>query len=328
MVQARFTSKAIETLEFPSQDKPGRARLRFLDTYSLFHMGVMPDPIPGKGEAVARIATHSLRRCQEAGVSTHYLGNDALDGFEISEFRILNPHESPISVRERAYFVPLQVVYRNRLVGESSIHRRLPDDAATLGLARREPRRLGEGVVLPPVIEYSTKLDEIDEYLERDRAKRLAALSDSQLGEIEAMVVEINECLVRHADDVGLEIVDGKLEFAIDEMACPVLVDVAGAPDENRFLIDGLHVSKQCLRDLYVSTGLREEVVAWAAAGRPASKAPKPAPLTSSVVGLASVLYDELSRVWTGDSARYDELRRVAAEVQSIRSRALQGHSR
>jgi phosphoribosylaminoimidazole-succinocarboxamide synthase len=83
-----------------------------------------------------------------------------------------------------------------------------------------------------------------------------------------------------------------------DQSGEVLLADVAGTPDESRYLLGEQHISKQVLRDCYARTDLREQVRLWASHGRPPAEKPCPAELGSERVNLVSDMYKALCERW------------------------------
>lgn len=300
-MQERFTTKRLTVLVEPGPDRPGAGVFEFTDDFSVFHFGKMPDRIPDKGEAICRMAAANLERLAKRGVPTHFRARLGPRRIEFDLYRVLDPARAPIAPGERAYFVPLQVVYRNALPEGASLFRRL--DRGEIALADvGMSERPAPGTALPrPLIEYTTKLEETDRFIPRARAQALAALSDEQLAEIERLTLEVDAAMTEHARSVGLELADGKVEFAVSPTGSIVLVDVAGTPDENRFLLDGFHISKQVLRDCYLRTGLEEQVRGWVARARDPRHRPEPPRLPPAFVEAVADLYRALCERWLGE---------------------------
>jgi phosphoribosylaminoimidazole-succinocarboxamide synthase len=152
-----------------------------------------------------------------------------------------------------------------------------------------------------PLVEFTTKREEIDRFVDRDEARAIGGLRPSDLARIVELVEKIDVCITAHAESVGLEHADGKVEFGMLEPGEIVLVDNAGTPDENRFLFDGKHVGKQLMRDHYLVQGLERSVQEWAAAGRPRSSWPTPEPLPPGFVSTLSDMYRALAERWIGE---------------------------
>lgn len=301
-MQDRFTAKSLSVIQQAEPGKCGVGEFQFTDHYSVFDFGKMPDQLPGKGAAMCKMAVYNLELLGANGVPTHFRRAVGDDRMQFSLLRVIFPTEQVIAPGTRAYFVPLQVVFRNTLPPGASVFRRLATGQIT-------PRDLGlesapkPGVTLArPVIEYMTKLEDLDRFIAREDARVLAGLTHAQLERLDALVLHVNEVLSEKARSVGLTLADAKLEFGIDEQREPVLVDVAGTPDETRFILEGQHISKQVLRHCNSGNGLRDEVHRWANRGRSPTDKPVPARLSPAVIKTASDMYKSLCERWVGAS--------------------------
>jgi phosphoribosylaminoimidazole-succinocarboxamide synthase len=318
-VPKRFSTKTLTTLEEPAGERTGVGVFEFTDDYSIFHFGKMPDRIPGKGEACCRMAVFNFDLLARAGVRTHFRAYQPPNRMEFTLLRVLDPRERPLGPGDVNHLVPLQVIFRNVIPEGSSVLRRLR-------LGRLSPRDIGlteaprAGAVLDrPVIEYTTKLEEIDRFVSRDEARSVGGLDDGQLAELEERTRLVDEVVTAHARSVGLLHADGKVEFGRDEAGRLTLVDHAGTPDEARLLLDGLHMSKQVLRDYYASTGLQGRVEEWVQEGRPRSTWPAPDPLPRDVLELAGEMYRSLCERWTGQRVwEVDDLDVVARRLADV----------
>ena len=282
----------------------------------------MPDRIPGKGEAMARMASFSLKLLVDAGIPTHFLRFEAPDCIEVRLLRIMDPEEQPLAPTDYVRLIPLQVIYRNRLPQGSSVFRRLAANSLALeDIGLRDMPVPGHSL-LRPAIEFTTKLEEIDRHVSPREAQSIAGLDDAQFARVRELTLDVNRVLCRHAEAAGLELADGKVEFGLDELGNVILVDTAGTLDENRFLRNGVHVSKQLIRNYYLPSGLEERIQSWVAAGRARSSWPTPPPLPPALVELASDLYRSMAERWTGERWGAPDLEDVVAR---IRERSLAG---
>jgi phosphoribosylaminoimidazole-succinocarboxamide synthase len=146
-----------------------------------------------------------------------------------------------------------------------------------------------------PLLDVSTKLEKRDRYLPWGEAQQLAQLSDEQLTEIKKLTLKVNDFVTQHAEKVGLEHADGKIEFAVDEQGDLILVDVFGTPDENRFLYQGTHLSKQVLRNYYKKLPWHAEFLEKGFEHKPPKADPK-------LISLVSDMYKSVCNVWCQDS--------------------------
>lgn len=295
------SSKNLYITTPPAAQTSGIGIFEFTDDYSIFHFGKMPNQIEGKGEAICRMAALNFRLFHENGIETHFRKFIAPNRIEFQLLRVLDPAREPIPEGECNYFVPLQVVFRNSLPPGSSVFRRIQRGSATLAQFGWSSLP-GPGTVLDaPVIEFMTKLEEIDRFISETDARRLAGLSEKQWADLKKLTLAVNDVITRKAASVGLHHADGKLEFGVNDRGNVFLVDVAGTPDENRFVLDGFDISKQVLRNYYAPTGLERKIQQWAAAGVPRSSWEQPPPVPPELLAPMSQLYLSLCETWTGE---------------------------
>ena len=298
----RFSTKNLEVVQEPTPDEPGIGIFEFTDDYSVFHYGKMPDRIPGKGEAICRMAVANFELLEENGIETHFRRYLPPNRIEFTLVRALDPADEPIALGTANYMIPLQVVYRNTLPPGASVFRRLEAGTVTLeelGLdAKPEP---GDALETP-LVEFTTKREEIDRFVTPEEAREIAGLRPEELERIRETTLRIDALLSERAAAIGLEQADGKVEYGMLAPGRIVLVDNAGTPDENRFMLDGFHIGKQVMRDYYLHQhDLEREVQEWAAAGRPRSTWPEPPRLPMGFIVPISNMYKALCEAWTGE---------------------------
>ncbi|GAA2236972.1 phosphoribosylaminoimidazolesuccinocarboxamide synthase [Streptomyces nogalater] len=315
----RYSTKDLDVRRAPADGRTGVGSFRFTDDYSVFHYGKMPDSVPGKGEACCRIAAFNFGLLAEAGVPSHFRAFHPPDRLEFDLLRVVDPRERALGPADVNHLVPLQVIFRTMLPEGSSVLRRLR-------LGRLEPADIGlarppvPGTVLDrPVIEYTTKLEEIDRFVGREEAAAIGGLDARQQAELEDRTRLVAEVVAGHARRVGLVLADGKVEYGRDARGRLILVDHAGTPDEARLLLDGAHADKQVLRDHYAASGLQSRVEEWVREGRPRSTWPAPDPLPREVVDLVGEMYRSLCELWTGTRVwGAEDLDRVLARLAAL----------
>ncbi|PSP97789.1 phosphoribosylaminoimidazolesuccinocarboxamide synthase [Halobacteriales archaeon QS_4_70_19] len=310
--------------EAATPDRLGRGRFAFTDDYSVFDWGKMPDPIPGKGASLCAMGAANFELLEREGVPTHYRGvvddgavvpldeadtpprEMALDLSRVPDL----PHEGrsydyDAFHREAGdnYVVPLEIVFRNTVpVGSSLRSRGSPTD---FGLDHETWP--DEPVDLPdPVVEFSTKFEESDRYLDRDEADRIAGAAD--IDDLEATARTVNRLVTERAREAGLTHEDGKIECIFADGRVRV-ADVVGTFDENRFSYDGQQVSKEVVRQYH-----KREQPEWVAAVDEAKARAKdedvadwralcersPEPLPEHVVEAMSDLYTAGANAYLG----------------------------
>ncbi|WP_251341558.1 phosphoribosylaminoimidazolesuccinocarboxamide synthase [Haloplanus halophilus] len=248
----------------PTATATGRGRFAFTDDYSVFDWGPMPDTIPEKGRSLCTMGAFNFELLEEAGVPTHYrgVGPDASPLADADEaprelaIELVQVPDLPFAdgaydydafhgAAGGNYLIPLEVVFRNTVpVGSSLRSRGAPRD---YGLDADEWP--DDPVDLPdPVVEFSTKYEEQDRYLDRAEAERIAGAAD--LDALDDLARAVNRVVTERAAEAGFVHEDGKIECCYVDGEIRV-ADVVGTFDENRFAYRGQEVSKEVVRQYY-----------------------------------------------------------------------------
>lgn len=165
--------------------------------------------------------------------------------------------------RPNNYLIPLEIIYRNGLPKGSSVFDNIkkaknePDKAKgeemlegilkSLGL-KEEPK---EGDMLPhPIITYTTKLEAGDRKLSHNEALDISGLDSVEFDDVISTAFDVNDFITKQGAKAGLTHYDGKVEMLLRD-GRPVVCDVVGTLDEDRFGFNGEQVSKEFLRDWY-----------------------------------------------------------------------------
>lgn len=247
----------------------GEGSFVFTDDYSVFDWGKMPDEIEDKGKSLCMMGAYNFELLEEEGIRTHYRGvvederiksldelNGPVDTMAISLTQVPDlpftggeyDYDSFHASGGDNYLIPLEIVFRNSVPEGSSLRR------------RREPREVGldydewpdESVELEePIVEFSTKFEEKDRYIDDKTAREISGLGDD-FEKLRGIAEEVNRVITQRADEVGLSHEDGKIECLYFEGEI-LVADVVGTFDENRFLYDGEQISKEFIRQYYKS---------------------------------------------------------------------------
>lgn len=243
----------------------------FSDRYSIFDWGEMPDLIDDKGKALSLMgafffemlgdhknwigwnSSQSLNINQkeilksfcENGVNHHFIKmSDEIDyGLEVKKVDVPNvgafaPYDyDKYKEAVRNTLVPLEVIFRFGVPVGSSL------------VKRRSDVKFGD-VFEKPLIEFSTKLESIDRYMNYDEAQKIAGLSVNEMNNLldttTLIALRLKDFFIEH----NIELWDGKFEFAFGDHREILLVDSIG-PDELRLIYDGESLSKEYLRQFY-----------------------------------------------------------------------------
>ncbi|MEM1671582.1 MAG: phosphoribosylaminoimidazolesuccinocarboxamide synthase [Archaeoglobaceae archaeon] len=253
----------------------GEGIFEFSNRYSVFDYGEMPDKIEGKGASLCLISAYFFEKLEKIGIKTHYDGliedsrvkrldelSSVTNKMKVKLVRVLRPTGRDYSIfsREKANFlIPLEIIYRNKIPEGSSLLRRIasgevkPED---FGLKDVKPNMKLE----KPIVDFSTKLEDVDRYLSYEEAKRISGLSDEEFEKLKEIVLKVDDLITAEVSKAGLENEDGKIELAFDDKREFMVVDAVGTPDECRFSFEGFEVSKEILRGYYKRTEWYERI--------------------------------------------------------------------
>ncbi len=206
--------------------------------------------------------------------------------------------------------IPLEVVFRHSL----------PEGSSLLDRMRARGERVEAGHRFEfPSLELFTKLESTDRLLTVHEALAISGISASLLEELLMQTAWISAWLKQEFEASGVELCDGKLEWAIDETGSLMLVDAIG-PDELRLLKNGVQLSKEFLRTHYRSSTWFAELnrVKQASGGSPdwkRSVLSKPEPLPESELAHASELYHALSQAICSRGVSKERLDRLVSSL-------------
>lgn len=238
--------------------------------------------------------------------------------------------------RPNNYLIPLEIIYRNGLPKGSSVFdnikkakneddqakgkEMLKDILTSLGL-KEEPK---EGDMLPkPVITYTTKLEPGDRKLSRAEAFDISGLDVIEIDKLKVTAETVNDFISEQGAKAGLVHYDGKIEMLLRD-ANPIVCDVVGTLDEDRFGFNDEQVSKEFLRDWYnrKQPDFRPACKEWEQTGPGwQERCPvKPISLDTRILTLTSQMYKSAANRYTGKRI-FDvpELEKVMDEVRPFR---------
>lgn len=158
--------------------------VEYKDSATAFN-GEKKAEIAGKGMLNNKITSLIFERLQGAGIASHFV-------------KQLSDHEQ--LVRQVA-IIPVEVVTRNIVAGSM---------AKRLGLE--------EGTVLKrPIVEFYFKDDALgDPIITEDHIEMLELASTEEVQELREKALKVNEVLIGFFKEVGVDLVDFKIEFGRD----------------------------------------------------------------------------------------------------------------
>lgn len=189
-------------------DDPEVVIVSYKDDATAFN-GLKKGTISGKGAINNRMTNNLMRRLERKGVPTHYVEE-------------LNDRETAV---KKVSIVPLEVIVRNISAGSFA-------------------KRYGveEGIVFDePTFEFSYKNDDLgDPLLNTSHALALKLATREEIALIRKYTMMVNDLLKGFMKEIGIDLVDFKLEFGKTSDGTIVLADEI-SPDTCRLWDEKTH---------------------------------------------------------------------------------------
>ncbi len=183
-------------------DDPEVLLVEYKDDATAFN-GLKKGTIAGKGVINNRVTNRLMQMLEKEGIATHFIEE-------------ISPRQTLV---KRVLIVPLEVIVRNVSAGSFA-------------------KRYGveEGIVFPePTIEFSYKNDALgDPLINSYHAAALSLATREEIETIKKMAFRINDLLKTFFKNVGVDLIDFKLEFGRLSDGTIVLADEI-SPDTCRF---------------------------------------------------------------------------------------------
>lgn len=197
-------------------DNPDVLWVEYLDQATAFD-GLKKDQIVGKAELNNQISARIFERLANAGVPSHFLEQ-------------LSPTEQLVSHVE---IIPVEVVVRNKATGSLTKRLGIPSGTA----------------LEQPLVEFFYKDDDLGDPLITDAHVRMLDLAtDEEMDELRRQALIVNEQLQALFEDVGIELIDFKIEFGRTKDGQILLADEV-SPDTARLW--DLETGAQLDKDVY-----------------------------------------------------------------------------
>ena len=183
-------------------ENPDIVMVHYKDDATAFN-GLKKGTITGKGVINNRVTNFMMKKLEAAGIPTHFVEE-------------LNDRDTLV---KKVSIVPLEVIIRNISAGSFA-------------------KRFGveEGIVFEnPTIEFSYKNDDLgDPMINTAQALALKLATPAEIETIRTMAFKVNEVMKAFFQEVGVDLVDFKLEFGRLSDGTIVLADEI-SPDTCRF---------------------------------------------------------------------------------------------
>ena len=183
-------------------DDPVAYIVEYKDDATAFN-GLKKGTIVGKGAINNRVSNHLMKLLEGYGIPTHVI-------------RELSDRETLV---KKVTIVPIEVIVRNIAAGSLSKRLGLP-----------EGRKLAK-----TVLEYSYKNDELGDPMINDyHVFAMELATPEELETIAGYAFRVNDILTDYLKDLGIELIDFKLEFGKTDDGTIILADEI-SPDTCRF---------------------------------------------------------------------------------------------
>lgn len=174
-------------------EDPSILYVEYKDSATAFN-GEKKAEIAGKGNLNNRITTLIFEKLAEAGIASHFV-------------KSISDNEQLV---KKVDIIPIEVVIRNIAAGSLA-------------------KRLGmeEGEALPrPIVEFYYKDDNLgDPFISQEHIDVLGIASEAEVEALYEQGLRVNEVLQPIFEDVGVQLIDFKLEFGRDENGNVLLAD-------------------------------------------------------------------------------------------------------
>jgi phosphoribosylaminoimidazole-succinocarboxamide synthase len=174
-------------------DEQGILWVEYKDSATAFN-GEKKEEISGKGRLNNQITSLLFEKLKEAGIASHFVK-------QLSESEQL---VRAVSI------IPIEVVVRNIVAGSM---------AKRLGIEEGEK-------IKKPVVEFYLKDDELgDPLITDDHVHMLELATEQEVAALKDKARVINDVLIGFFQDIGVDLVDFKIEFGRDENGDILLAD-------------------------------------------------------------------------------------------------------
>ncbi len=162
-------------------DDPTVVIVDYKDDATAFN-GLKKGTIHGKGVVNNKVSNHFFRLLEKSGIPTHFIEQ-------------LSDRETAV---KRVEILPVEVIVRNRAAGSFSKRMGVP-----------------EGTELNcTILEYSYKNDALgDPFINSYYIRALGLATDAEMENVKEYSFRVNEILRKYLSDLGIELIDFKLEF-------------------------------------------------------------------------------------------------------------------
>jgi phosphoribosylaminoimidazole-succinocarboxamide synthase len=281
------------------QVEDGKVLFEFSDRISVFDH-IIPNDIPGKGEALCDMACHWFDTVSELGIAHHFLERSGPRSMIVKQVKIIRDLDQIVDGKTN-HLVPLEFILRHYCAG-MLFDRIKSGKIAPAAVGFKTAEDATYGARLPkPLFEMSTKLEAVDRYISDDEAMHISKLSDTNFAHIRDACMSIDAAMEKQLEGSAIFHVDGKKEFGYDAAGTLMLVDVFGTADEDRYWDrkayedsgECVELSKEKVRQHYRQTGYKDKLYEDRAKGLEDPEMPQ---LPQQLIDETSELYRSIAK--------------------------------
>jgi phosphoribosylaminoimidazole-succinocarboxamide synthase len=191
MTKMLYEGKAKKIFEVPGV--ANQVLVEYKDSLTAFN-ALKKGSFENKGEINRNIASLLFRYLNKHGIKSHWIADQGNYSMLV----------------KRVAIIPLEVVIRNSLAGST---------AKKLGI--EEGKKLAK-----PLVEFYFKNDELqDPFLSDDQALMMGIVTETEIKELKAQALQINSGLKNLFLNLGIDLIDFKIEFGKDDQGNIILAD-------------------------------------------------------------------------------------------------------
>ena len=272
-VRGATSVKEIGVLQEPTNHEYGVADFKARPVFSVFDYGTINPPVPLDNSTITLMGGLNFELLRERGIESHYMSLVTNGGEPISAREAITRGIAPTTTRVKfanrlmpqfhneqwdygmfgqdnitCYVQPIEFISRNRLPESSSVWRRVERGELSLqdlGL----PADFKKGDEIPaelkPILDYSTKFEPDDVYMNAEKAQELLNISGEDFATINQTTRDASNIMTEYAASRGFTRDDGKVEYVgliLGDAVCTWHEDRLTTPQ-------GVGISKQRIRN-------------------------------------------------------------------------------
>jgi len=270
--------KEISVVKLADNKNHGIADFKYKPVFSVFDIGTINPPIELDNTTINIMQAYNFELLKEYNIDSHYIGlidhneniisaKEAIENktkTDLCRVKLVNrimpdytnnkwDYSKFKNLEYNNYVLPLEFISRNSLPSSSSVWLRVKNKELNLKeLGLEDNFKIGDKVpeAKQPILDYSTKFEPDDRYINKDEAKNILGIDDKNFNYINETTKKISKIMTDYASSRGFTREDGKIEYIKLDNETTVVADAVCTWHEDRLISkQGLNISKQLIRD-------------------------------------------------------------------------------